>query len=219
VGSTRDLGARHGAYFKIAKELKTPNKKTPTFWIFETGFIQDLPWDPGEWRWRTSPPFGDVPFFGYTAKGGYINTRNSSHTPHMITLIQGLNLRNTTTQQAIARIWHSARPTKASTLIWLTFNQGLPVGSWLSIMGLPSQCKVCSSSAEETPQHCLLDCPRAQLAWKAYERIWVEWKTHRNIAISWPFMLLREVVLEHENDPPSLLVYHIGGFTYPGHST
>jgi hypothetical protein len=39
-----------GAYFKIAKELKTPSKKTPIFWIFETGFIQDLPWDPGEWR-------------------------------------------------------------------------------------------------------------------------------------------------------------------------
>jgi hypothetical protein len=26
-----------------AKELETPSKKTPIFWIFETGFIQDLP--------------------------------------------------------------------------------------------------------------------------------------------------------------------------------
>jgi len=47
----------------------------------------------------------------------------------MITFIQALNLWNTTTSQAIARIWHSARPRKVSTLIWLILNQGLPVGS------------------------------------------------------------------------------------------
>jgi hypothetical protein len=35
------------ASLRITKELKTPNKKTPVFWIFEFGFIQDLPWDPG----------------------------------------------------------------------------------------------------------------------------------------------------------------------------
>jgi hypothetical protein len=38
------------ASLRVAKELKTPNKKTPIFWIFETGFIQDLPWDPREWH-------------------------------------------------------------------------------------------------------------------------------------------------------------------------
>jgi hypothetical protein len=27
------------ASLRIAKELKTPSKKTPIFWIFETGFI------------------------------------------------------------------------------------------------------------------------------------------------------------------------------------
>jgi hypothetical protein len=32
-----------GASLRIAKELKTPSEKTPIFWIFETGFIQDLP--------------------------------------------------------------------------------------------------------------------------------------------------------------------------------
>ncbi len=111
-----------GATFKIAKELTTPNKKTPTFWIFETGFIQDLPWDLGEWHWRTSPPLGDAPFFGYTAKRGYINAQNPLCTPHMISLIQSLNLRNTSTPQAIAIIWHSARPRKVSTFMWLTLN-------------------------------------------------------------------------------------------------
>jgi hypothetical protein len=111
-----------GAAFKIANELKTASKKTPIFWIFESGFIQDLPWDPWEWHWKISPPLGDAPFFGYTAKRGYINVRNPACTPHMISFIQSLNLRNTSTQQAIARIWHNARPRKVGTLIWLTLN-------------------------------------------------------------------------------------------------
>jgi hypothetical protein len=122
---------------RIAKELKTPSKKTPIFWIFETGFIQDHPWDPGEWHWESSPPLGDAPFFGYTAKRGYTNARNLTRPPHMLTFIQGLDLRNTIAQQAIARIWHNSRPKKVGTLIWLTLNHGLPVGSWLQIMGIP----------------------------------------------------------------------------------
>jgi len=77
------------------------------------------------------------PFYGYIAKKGYINARNPTRIPHMIAFIQGRGLRNTSTQQAIAKIWHNSRPKKVGTLIWLTFNQGLPVRSWLQIMGIP----------------------------------------------------------------------------------
>ncbi len=205
------------ASLRVAKELKTPNKKTPIFWIFETGFIQDLPWDPGEsgeWHWKSTPPLGDAPFFRYTAKRGYINAMNHSRPSRMISFIQGLSLRNTTTQQAIARIWHDSRPRKVGTLIWLTLNQGLPVGSWLQVMGIPPNCKVCNSDAEETPRHCLLDCPMAQKAWKAFKRIWSEWKTHRNLEITWPFALLSEAAGELDDNTPGLLAYNIGGFTY-----
>ncbi len=59
------------------------------------------------------------------------------HTPNMLAFIQRLNLRNSTTSQVIVRIWHKARPRKVGTLIWLTFNQGLPVGTWLQLMGIP----------------------------------------------------------------------------------
>ncbi len=52
------------ASLRVAKKLKTPSKKTPIFWIFETGFIQDLPWDPGEWHWKAIPHLGDAPLFG-----------------------------------------------------------------------------------------------------------------------------------------------------------
>lgn len=80
-------------------------------------FVQDLPWDPGEWRWQASPPLGDAPFFGYTTKKGYKNANKTMHTSNMLTFIQGLNLRNTSTSKVIAKIWHNARPKKVGTLI------------------------------------------------------------------------------------------------------
>ncbi len=79
----------------------------------------------------------------------------------MFSFIQGLNFRNSTTTQVIANIWHNARPKKVETLIWLTFNQGLLVGTWLQLMCIPPQCKVCNSSQVESPIHCLLECPMA----------------------------------------------------------
>ncbi len=76
----------------------------------------------------------------------------------MLTFLQGVNLQNTTnSQMIIARLWHNARPRKVGTLIWLTLNQGLLVGTWLQLMGITPQCKVYDSNAEESLQHCLLE--------------------------------------------------------------
>lgn len=61
---------RPGSAFKVAKDPLTPGKTPPLFWIFDSGFIQDLPWDPGDWHWRAPLPLGDAPFFSYTAKRG-----------------------------------------------------------------------------------------------------------------------------------------------------
>ncbi len=124
------------ATLKVARDPPTPGKKAPLYWIFETGFIQDLPWDPGEWHWQSNPPLGDAPFFGFTAKRGYLNARRSTHSSNMMTFLQSFNLRNTTIAQMIARIWDNARPRKVGTRIWLTLNQGLLVGTWLQIMGI-----------------------------------------------------------------------------------
>jgi hypothetical protein len=54
----------------------------------------------------------------------------------MVAFIQDLNLRNTSSAQMIARLWHNACPRKVGTFIWLTLNQGLPVGTWLQLMGI-----------------------------------------------------------------------------------
>jgi len=77
---------------------------------------------------------GDAPFFGCSAKRGYQNAKGTNHTPNILSFVQHLNLRNSTIPQVIARMWHNARPRKVGTLIWLTFNKGLPVGSkqWVS---------------------------------------------------------------------------------------
>ncbi|CAM6016021.1 unnamed protein product [Sphagnum balticum] len=132
----------------------TPGTGNPLDWVYlvlahTRG--KDLSWDPGEWHWRSNPPLGDAPFFGYTAKRGYVNTRKTTRSSNMVTFIQGLNLRNTSSAQMIARLWHNACPRKVGMLIWLTLNQGLPMGTWLQLMGIAPQCKVCDSNAEESP--------------------------------------------------------------------
>jgi hypothetical protein len=38
----------HGATLRLAKDVLPPGKKPPIYWIFESGFISDLPWDPGD---------------------------------------------------------------------------------------------------------------------------------------------------------------------------
>jgi hypothetical protein len=40
---------KHGAPFKVARELPSP-PKPPILWIFEIGFIGNLPWDSREWH-------------------------------------------------------------------------------------------------------------------------------------------------------------------------
>jgi hypothetical protein len=157
---------------------------------------------------------GVAPFFGYSSKRGYQNTRKPHPLPEIINFIQGLSLRNSTTTQVVARIWHNAHPRKVGALIWLTLNKGLPVGTWLQTMGLLSTCKGCDQGLPESAQHCLLDCPPAQNAWKAFRSTWEVWEAPNRISITWPFILLGEAVFEEEDDPPDLQRYHTSGFSY-----
>jgi hypothetical protein len=54
----------HGTTLRLAKDLFPPGKKPPIYWIFESGFISGLPWDPGDWLWQSTCNMGDAPFFG-----------------------------------------------------------------------------------------------------------------------------------------------------------
>jgi hypothetical protein len=195
------LRERHGASLKVANDPPLANQRNKTYWIFESGIIKNLPWDPREWHWKEVHPLGDAPFFGYTDKRGYRNVKSSSRSLGIITFIDNLNLKNSSTSQVVARIWHNSRPRKVGTLIWLTLNQGLPTGTWLQVMGISPTCTTCSSGAPESPQHCLLDCPPAQHAWGAFKRVWEEWKAPEDVTFNWPFALLGEASIEHEEDP------------------
>jgi hypothetical protein len=121
---------RHGAPFRVAKELPSLTKP-PFLWIFDSNFINGLPWDWGEWHWQASSQMGDSPFFGYSAKRGYQNARKPTQSTNIYSFIQRLNLQNSTITQVMARIWHNSQPRKVDTLIWLTLNRGLPLGTWL----------------------------------------------------------------------------------------
>ncbi len=111
-------------------------------------------------------------------------------------------------------MWHNARLRKVGALIWLTLNRGLPVGTWLQIMGLQATCKGCDQGPPESAQHCLLDCIPAQQAWNAFLRVWGEWEAPNRLSITLPFILLGEAVFEEGDDPPNLQRYQTGGFSY-----
>ncbi len=175
---------RPEATFKIAREPPVQGKAPLLYWIFDKGFICDLPWDPGEWHWQAIPPLGDAPFYGYTAKRGYANIHKSNHKSNMKTFLDDLNLTKTSSAQMTTKIWHNVRPRKVGTLIWLILNKGLPVRFWLQQIGLPSQCKVCDSNLEEFAQHLLLNCPMARSAWEAFKRVWTEWQASHELEIT-----------------------------------
>jgi hypothetical protein len=71
----------HGTTLRLAKDLLPPGKKPPIYWIFESGFISDLPWDPGDWHWQSMRNMGDAPFFGYSSKRGYQNAKKNITPP------------------------------------------------------------------------------------------------------------------------------------------
>jgi hypothetical protein len=111
------------------KDLLPPGKKPPIYWIFESRFISDLLWDPGDWHWQSTHNMGDAPFFGYSSKRGYQNARKKHRSPSIITFIQDLGLHNSMVAQIVARMWHNARPCKVGTLTWLILNNGLSMGT------------------------------------------------------------------------------------------
>ncbi len=73
---------RKRAPLRVAKELPSLTKP-PLLWIFKSGFIDGLPWDPGEWHWHASSQRGDFPFFGYFARRGKETHQECEHLlPH-----------------------------------------------------------------------------------------------------------------------------------------
>jgi hypothetical protein len=98
---------KHEAPFRVTRELPSLTKP-PLLWIFESRFIDGLPWDPREWHWQASSQMGDSPFFGYSAKQGYQNARKPTQSTNICSFIQRLNLQNSTVMQVMARIWHNS---------------------------------------------------------------------------------------------------------------
>jgi len=86
----------HGTTLRFAKDVLPLGKKPPIYWIFESGFISGLPWDPKDWLWQSTRNMGDAPFFGYSSKRGYQNAKKKHHSPSIITFIQDLGLHNST---------------------------------------------------------------------------------------------------------------------------
>ncbi len=75
---------------------------------------------------------GDVPFFLYTFEREYkIHSKPVFPISMGLSFIQEMNLITIFYQQILAKFWHNVKPKKVGTLIWLIFNKGFFMGSWL----------------------------------------------------------------------------------------
>jgi hypothetical protein len=81
-------------------------------------------------------------------------------------------------------------------------------------MGNPLTCKVYPDGLSESLQNYLLECVKAKYTWEAYFRVWQKWGALDDIAFSWPFILLGDIVVKREDDPPKIQDYHVGGFSF-----
>lgn len=68
-------------------------------------------------------------------------------------------------------LWGSWRPRRITLFMWLLAHKGLPVGSWLALMGQNGECQSYMSHRSETPKHFLLECPQARRVWQYALRI------------------------------------------------
>ncbi len=59
-----------------------------------------------------------------------------------------------------------------------------------------------------------LQMPLSQTHLGSLSMFWLKWGAPHDVTPSWSFILLGEVVFEHEDNPPSLQGYHVGGFSY-----
>jgi len=73
---------------------------------------------------------------------------------------------------------------------------------------------VCPNGLSKSLQHYLLECVKAKYAWEAYFKVWQKWGALDDVALSWPFILLGELIVKKEDDPPKIQDYHASVFSF-----
>jgi hypothetical protein len=71
-------------------------------------------------------------------------------------------------------------------------------------MGILPTCKVCFDGLFESPQHCLFECVKAKYAWELNFKVWQKWGALDDVAFSWPFILLGDLIVAKNDDPPKI---------------
>jgi hypothetical protein len=88
-------------------EVKLVANKKSIFTLFQSNFIVDLPWDPGEWSLRAINGFEKTSLFGYFVKRGY--RKNKGHNMDARSFVVSLRNMGVNEQQCntlIGRLWH-----------------------------------------------------------------------------------------------------------------
>lgn len=140
-------------YKNLQGKVESFNSKEPptdllTPWSFRDGIVKDLQIDPKEWVWRQKGSLKEEGFFSYTTKRRYriITDRQSKQSKFDIHL-SNLGYTGVQRKNFYQELWHRWVPRKVGTMIWLTYNEGLPLAEWRKTIGMRCDgfCNLCNS--------------------------------------------------------------------------
>jgi hypothetical protein len=159
-------------------------------WLFGNCPIQQLPWDPADWRWRRQGMVKECEFFSYTTKLGYkIGLSKVKATLPILVDLKAFGFTNIQLRLILQRTWHPWLPRKIATMSWLTMAGGLPVGEWRRKAGWEGHCRLCNDCPFETAEHGLMRCKVVKEAWERYASL-RDSAGLRNDCASWKGIML-----------------------------
>lgn len=104
-------------------EFNPPEPVSPslTVWIFKSGTIRELPFDPKEWRWRRQGIIKPGHFFDYSTKCGYHIIIKSQHRQlGFDKWMEDCGYSDQQRKSFFKKLWHSWLPRKIASMVWLT---------------------------------------------------------------------------------------------------
>ena len=145
---------------------------THSIWLYEKGFINNLDFDPKEWKWKKWGGLNETSFFNYQTKRKYRQTCSISYnTSPYEKELQRLGYSPFQRRIIHLQVWHIWRPKKISSFLWLLLNKGVPIGCWRKKVNLPTNYRLCNNEEEEDEEHAFFTCPSFKYAWAAFNRL------------------------------------------------
>lgn len=80
--------------------------------------------------------------------------------------LQELGVAEEESKATVDLLWAKDKPANVQFFVWQAISKGLPTGSWVARMSLPSECNCCARRIQETLEHYLSTCIYVRKVWR-----------------------------------------------------